>query len=186
MRPMTRKIFYAVAFETGGILLSAGLLHLMSGAGAHATLSLSILNASMALIWSYAFNTMSEAWEARQTRKGRSVRRRAVHAVLFEAGLTLILVPVTAWWLSTSWLTALSYESTLIAAFLFYTALCTWAFDAIFGLPQSARCPCPSLHHHCGANTSGVRGSAPVTPDPDAPLASRSHPAIRPQLSAFP
>jgi len=139
IHPTTRKIFYAVTFESGGILLSASLLHLMSGAGAPATLSLSILNATMALTWSYAFNTLFEAWEARQTRKGRSVLRRAAHALLFEGGLALILVPVTAWWLAASWLTALIYESSLIAAFLIYTALFTWAFDAIFGLPQSAR-----------------------------------------------
>ena len=119
--------------------MSAGLLHLMSGAGAPATLSLSILNATVALSWSYAFNTLFEVWEVRQSRKGRSFLRRAAHALLFEVGLTLILVPVTAWWLSTSWLTALIYESSLIAAFLIYTALYTWAFDAIFGLPQSAR-----------------------------------------------
>jgi uncharacterized membrane protein len=139
MTPMTRKILYAVTFEAGGILLSAGLLHLMSGAAAQDTLALSIANATLALAWSYAFNSMFEAWESRQTIRGRSLMRRAAHACLFEGGLTLLLVPLCAWWLSIGWLAALIYESSLIIAFLAYAALFTWAFDHIFGLPDSAR-----------------------------------------------
>ena len=53
--------------------------------------------------------------------------------------MTLILVPATAWWLDTTWTTALAYETTLIVFFLIYAAAFTWAFDTIFGLPPSAR-----------------------------------------------
>ena len=139
MTPRVRKITYAVTFETEGILLGGLILHLMSRAPFDRALALSTMGATIALLWSYAFNTAFEAWEARQTTKGRSFARRTAHAVLFEIGMTLILVPVTAWWLSASWLAALIYESSLILFFLVYAWVFTWAFDAIFGLPDSAK-----------------------------------------------
>jgi uncharacterized membrane protein len=139
VRPITRKILYAVIFEVGGILLGGLALHLMSSAPVDLTLALSTFAAVIALGWSMLFNTAFEAWETRQSQKGRSFLRRAVHAALFEGGLVLILVPATVWWLSVTWQAALAYETTLIVFFLFYAAAFTWAFDKIFGLPQSAR-----------------------------------------------
>lgn len=139
MTPRVRKITSAITFETAGILLGGLILHLMSRAPLDRALALSTMGATIALLWSYAFNTAFEAWEAHQTTKGRSFARRTAHAVLFEIGMTLILVPVTAWWLSASWLAALVYESSLILFFLVYAWVFTWAFDAIFGLPDSAK-----------------------------------------------
>ena len=139
MSPALRKIVYAVTFETGGIFLGGMVLHLVSQAPVGQSLALSTMGASIALLWSYAFNSAFEAWEARQPTKSRSFARRAAHAALFEAGLTLILVPLTAWWLSATWVEALVYESSLIIFFLFYAWVFTWVFDAIFGLTGSAK-----------------------------------------------
>ena len=139
MRPAVRKIIYAVSFEAGGILVGGAALTFMSDAGASRSLSLSAFGAAIAMLWSLIFNTGFEAWEARQTTKGRSPRRRIAHAVLFEGGLVLILLPATAWWLSTTLWAALTYEAVLIGVFLVYAWAFTWAFDRVFGLPQSAR-----------------------------------------------
>jgi uncharacterized membrane protein len=91
------------------------------------------------MLWNLAFNALFEAWESRQTTRGRSLARRTAHALLFEAGLVLMLLPLTAWWFDVSLLTALAYEGVLIVAFLVYTWAFTWAFDRLFGLPASAR-----------------------------------------------
>jgi uncharacterized membrane protein len=139
MTPTLRKITYAVSFETGGILLGGLVLHLVSQAPISRSLALSSISAAIALLWSYLFNTMFEAWEARQPARGRSFLRRTSHALLFEAGLTLILVPVTAWWLDATLLAAFLYESSLIGFFLVYAWAFTWGFDRIFGLPESAK-----------------------------------------------
>ena len=58
-------------------------------------------------MWNFIFNGLFERWEARQPRKGRSVLRRIVHAVGFEAGLVAMLVPLFAWVLGVDLLTAL-------------------------------------------------------------------------------
>ncbi|MGV8987318.1 MAG: PACE efflux transporter [Cypionkella sp.] len=139
MRPTPRKIIYAISFEAGGIVIGGAALIVMSDAGAAKSLSLAAFGAGVAMLWSLAFNTLFERWEARQTTKGRSPRRRTAHAVLFEGGLVLILLPATAWWLSTTIRNALTYEAVLIAVFLIYAWAFTWAFDKVFGLPDSAK-----------------------------------------------
>ncbi len=139
MSPLTRKITYAVTFESLGILLASGLLLVLSDAPADQTLLLSVISATVALIWNVAFNALFEYWEARQPVKGRPLTLRALHAVLFEAGLTVTMVPFMAWWLDVTLCQALQYEFALILMFLTYTYAFTWAFDRLFGLPQSAR-----------------------------------------------
>lgn len=139
MTPARRKIVYAVGFETLGTLVASLYLWLVSEASPASSLALSVLTATIALCWSFAFNTFFEAWEARQPVKGRSLARRTAHALLFEGGLLLICIPVMAWWLEVGYLRALSYEAGLIALFVVYTYLFTWGFDRVFGLPASAQ-----------------------------------------------
>ncbi len=139
MTPTRRKIVYAVSFEALGTLVVTGYLWLVSEASPTSALALSVLTATIALCWSFAFNTVFEAWEARQAVKGRSLARRTAHAILFEGGLVLLLLPVMAWWLQVSLWQALVYEAGLIALFIVYTYLFTWGFDRILGLPVSAR-----------------------------------------------
>ena len=139
MTPTRRKIVYAVSFETLGTLVASVYLWLVSDADAGSSLALSVLTATIALSWSYVFNTIFEAWEARQPVRGRSLKRRTAHALLFEGGLVLICIPVMAWWLQVGYLEALVYEAGLIALFIAYTYAFTWGFDRIFGMPASAR-----------------------------------------------
>lgn len=139
MTPNHRKIVYAVSFETLGTLVASAYLWVASDASAASSLALSILTATIALSWSFVFNTIFEAWETRQSVKGRSLKRRTAHALLFEGGLVLICIPVMAWWLQVGYLEALVYEAGLIVLFILYTYLFTWGFDRVFGLPASAR-----------------------------------------------
>jgi uncharacterized membrane protein len=137
--PTLRRLIFASTFEAGGILLSTALLLVMAEASAGSSLAFAILASTVAMLWNLAFNAGFEAWETRQPVKGRGPARRIAHAILFEAGLVLLLIPLTAWWFSVSFLQALGYEAVLIVAFLLYTYVFTWLFDRLFGLPASAR-----------------------------------------------
>lgn len=138
MSPFARKALYAVSFETLGIALGSLVLTFLSSAPAEETLPLSAVAAAIALAWNFTFNTLFEAWEARQPLRGRPLRLRLLHALGFEGGLTLLMVPIMAWWLSVTLWQALVYEAALILFFLVYTWVFTWAFDRLFGLPRSA------------------------------------------------
>ncbi len=133
-----RKIFYAISFETCGIMVTGLVLLVMTSADAKAAFPLSATAAIIGMLWSYAYNTSFEAWEAHQAKRGRSRIRRLAHSFLFEMTLLIQLLPLTMWWLSVGFWTAIGIEIGVSVAFIFYTYAFTWAFDRIFGLPASA------------------------------------------------
>lgn len=99
---------------------------------------LSITSSAIAMTWNWGFSTAFEAWERRQSVKGRSFKRRFVQAVLFEAGLIVILVPLIVWWLDIDLWKSFIMNLGLMAFFLAYAFFFNLGFDRIFGMPVSA------------------------------------------------
>jgi uncharacterized membrane protein len=142
MSPTVRRVVQAVLYEAFAIVFVGPAMSLMFEQSVGSTLALAVLMSSIALGWNYVFNGLFEAWEARQAVKGRSFRRRLAHGIGFEGGLVLILVPVMAYWLETTLLKAFVADLGILAFFFVYAIVFTWAFDKVFGLPQSAGGPC--------------------------------------------
>lgn len=92
----------------------------------------------VAIIWNFAFNLMFEAWETRQAVRGRGLARRVAYTIGFEVGLIVLLVPLIAYWFRISLWQALLLDLGLVVFFLGYTFAFSWAFDKVFGLPDSA------------------------------------------------
>jgi uncharacterized membrane protein len=139
MSPRTRRIVQAILYEAIAIACVTPMLVWVFGESPWSSLGLSVTMSSIALAWNYSFNALFERWEARQAVKGRSWLRRAVHGLGFEGGLGLMLVPVMAGWLGISWWQAFLADLGILVFFLVYTVVFTWAFDRVFGLPQSAQ-----------------------------------------------
>jgi len=138
MQGIRRKVVYISLYEAMAIVLSSAGLALLSGSGmGHASVA-AVAASVIAVVWNLVYNTLFERWEARQPTKGRSVRRRVVHALGFEAGLVVTLVPLLAWWLDITLWAAFVVDLGLIVFFLVYTFVFNLAFDRIFGLPASA------------------------------------------------
>ncbi|TYQ13945.1 UNVERIFIED_ORG: putative membrane protein [Zoogloea ramigera] len=139
MQGLKRKIVYVSLFELFAVALTTTTLMLLAGSsGAHASVA-AVASSTVAVVWNFIFNSMFEAWEARQTTKGRSVARRIAHAIGFEGGLVAFLVPLFAWWLEISLWEAFIVDLWIVVFFLVYTFLFSLAFDRIFGLPASAQ-----------------------------------------------
>ncbi len=139
MTPTTRRVLQAVLYEVGAIAVVGPVLGFAFGKSASSTFLLAVVLSSIALCWNYAFNALFERWESKQAVKGRSFARRLAHGTGFEGGLTVILVPVMALWLETTFLAAFVANLGLLAFFFVYAIGYTWAFDKVFGHPQSAR-----------------------------------------------
>lgn len=139
MQGPRRKIVYIVSFELIAIVLASTLLRWLSDSPVATAGITAAASSAIAMAWNYVYNMLFEAWEARQVRKGRSVLRRIVHAVGFEAGLVGMLVPLFAWVLGVDLLTALVLNAVMILFFLVYAFLFNLAFDRLFGLPLSAQ-----------------------------------------------
>ncbi len=138
MSPTRRRILQAVLYEAFAVALVGPALSFVFDQPVGSTLALAVIMSAVALGWNYVFNGIFEAWEARQAVKGRSFLRRLAHGIGFEGGLVVMLVPVMAYWLDTTLLNALLADLGILAFFFVYAIVFTWAFDRVFGLPQSA------------------------------------------------
>lgn len=142
MQGVKRRVIYVGLYEFIAIVLSAILLKLMSGAGVAESLGLAVAASAVAIIWNLLFNSLFERWEASRKQQGRTLGVRILHAIGFEGGLLVFLIPLVAWWYSVSFWQALLLDLGLLIFFLVYTFVFTWAFDRIFGLPASANNQC--------------------------------------------
>ncbi|MDC7784572.1 PACE efflux transporter [Rhodoplanes sp. TEM] len=138
MTPTVRRIVYVTIYELVALVVVTTALSLVAGKPAMDTGVVAVASSVIAVSWAYVFNLMFERWEASRRVRGRSTRRRIVHAVLYEAGLVLMLVPLIAWQLDATLLEAFLYDLGLILFFTAYTFGFTWVFDRVFGLPASA------------------------------------------------
>jgi len=138
MQGIKRKVIYITLYEIIAIAMSATGLALLSGAEmGHASVA-AVAASAIAVVWNLVYNTLFERWEARQAKRGRSLLRRVAHAIGFEGGLVITLVPLFAWWLDISLWQAFVLDLGLIVFFLVYTFVFNWVFDRVFGLPASA------------------------------------------------
>ena len=138
MQGIRRRIVYVTLYELIAIAAtSVGLAALSDSSLARAGVA-GLASSAVAIVWNVVFNTLFERWEARQTVRGRSLARRAAHAIGFEGGLVVTLVPLFAWWLDITLWHALMLDLCLLLFFLGYTFVFNWAFDQVFGLPASA------------------------------------------------
>lgn len=139
LTPAARRIVQAVLYEAIAITAVGPAMAWLFDAPMASSLALALLLSSVALVWNGVFNSLFERWEARQAVHGRSFRRRLAHGAGFEGGLVVMLVPLMAWWLDTTLWAALLADLGIVAFFFVYAVAFTWAFDRVFGLPESAR-----------------------------------------------
>lgn len=137
MQGWRRRVVYVGLYEGIAIVLTAGVLGALGHAPLHSLVA-SVGASGLAVTWNLIFNALFEAWERRQPVKGRSLRRRVAHAIGFEGGLVLSIVPFFAWWLQVSLWQAFVMDLGFIVFFLVYTFVFSWCFDKVFGLPASA------------------------------------------------
>ena len=133
-----RKVTYVASYEAIAFLFGTlGFLSFTDSSLERAG-ALAIFASLFAVSWNFAYNAMFERWEANRLKRGRGFGRRVLHAVGFEIGFLVVLLPIAAWWLEISYLRSFALNLGLNIFFLAYTFSFTWCFDRVFGLPSSA------------------------------------------------
>ena len=138
MQGIKRRIVYVALYEAIAIACTTAGLAGVADHDAGASGLAAVLASATAVAWNVIYNTLFEAWEARQAKGGRSLLRRIVHAIGFEGGLVLAIVPMFAWALGTSLVDAFLLDIGLVVFFTAYSFAFNWAFDLMFGLPTAA------------------------------------------------
>lgn len=131
LSPLARRVTYVVVFEIFAIALATLLLMALAGGDAHGSLPVAAVSSFAAVIWNFIYNTLFERWELSRSIQIRSLGLRAAHAVGFEAGLVVILIPLFMWWYQVGPLDALKMEVALLVFFLVFTFVFTWIFDRV-------------------------------------------------------
>jgi len=139
MQGLKRKLVYVSLFELIAVCMSSALLSLISTRESFVDAgNPAVASPPTGLPVDPAYNTRFEYWEARQAQKGRGLLRRLVHAMGFEFGLVVLLVPLFAYLLGLSLWDAFVYDLGLMVFFMVYTFVFNLGFDHVFGLPASA------------------------------------------------
>lgn len=138
LSPLPRRVTYVVVFEMCAIALATLLLTTLSGGEAHSSLPVAVASSLAAVVWNFIYNTLFERWEMRCSIQTRSLGLRAAHAVGFEGGLVVILIPLFMWWYQVGPLGALKMEAALLVFFLVFTFVFTWIFDHLVQIKREA------------------------------------------------
>ncbi|XGI81330.1 PACE efflux transporter [Enterobacter hormaechei] len=122
------RIFHAVIFEVmANVIIALSLAWLMNVSVLQSG-SLSVISALTATIWNFIFNKLFDSLQKKYQFE-RTFLIRAIHAVGFETGLIITLMPVAMIMLNLTVTEAFFVEIGLVLFFLPYTMLFNWIYD---------------------------------------------------------
>ncbi|MGX5026497.1 PACE efflux transporter [Enterobacter asburiae] len=122
------RIFHAVIFEvTANVIIALSLAWLMNVSVLQSG-SLSVISALTATAWNFMFNRLFDSLQKKHQFQ-RTFLVRAIHAVGFETGLIIALIPVAMLMLDLTMTEAFFVEIGLVLFFLPYTLLFNWLYD---------------------------------------------------------
>lgn len=137
MRGTADRIRHAISFEIIGLLTVTPLGALAFDHGVQDIGLVAIVGATLAMAWNYVFNIAFDHALLRWCGSViKSIKLRLVHAVLFELGLLVALIPFIAWYLQVGLYEALIMDIAFSAYFLVYAFLFNWAYDLLFPVPS--------------------------------------------------
>ena len=140
MRTVWDRARHALLFEIFGLFLVIPLGALVFAMPMEDIGVVGVVSATLAMAWNYVYNLIFDTVLKRRTGATlKSVRMRIVHAVLFEVGLLIVLMPFIAWYLGITLLHALVMDISFALFYMGYAFAFNLAYDKIFPLPEWQR-----------------------------------------------
>ncbi len=124
------RICQALVFEALAIVIATPLFAWAMGTGMGEMGVLTFANCLIALVWNVGFNTGFDAL-LRRAGRSKTVAARVVHALLFEAGLFALTLPLAMWWLEIGLAEAFALEVGMVLFFLPYSYVYHWGWDVL-------------------------------------------------------
>ncbi|OHX20043.1 multidrug/biocide efflux PACE transporter [Chromobacterium sphagni] len=127
-KTLGERVLHAMLYELCAMALLVPLASLAMDEGVLHMGVLALMMSTVAMLWNMVFNALFERLERRfGWRRGAAVR--SLHALGFEGGLVVMLVPLAAWWLGVGWWQALLLDLGFFVFFLPYTYVFNWLYD---------------------------------------------------------
>jgi len=147
MRTTKDRIRHLVLFEVTALLILVPIGAVFFGFDPFEIGALGATTAAIAAVWNYVYNLGFDRILKRLTGSvHKRMRVRVLHALLFEGGLVVMLVPLIAWWLDISLWEALVADIALVVFYVVFAFVYNLAYDHIFPIPEGkAKPPQPTL-----------------------------------------
>ena len=138
MRTSLDRIRHAILFELVGLIFLIGGGTILTGFDASALGVVGVVASLIATGWNFVFNLSFDRAMLRW--RGSIIkthRIRILHALLFEAGLLVILLPFVAWVLGLTLWQAFLFDLVIAIFYVVYGYAYNWAYDHIFPPPEA-------------------------------------------------
>lgn len=128
------RIVHMVGFEVFGVIIFTPFaMFVLNESMSHIgflAIAVSLIAMVWNLVYNYAFDIVENKFDGHRSTRG--VLLRILHALLFEAGLLIITIPLIAYWLSMDFITALLVDIGFVVFYLVYAFVYNYIFDKIY------------------------------------------------------
>lgn len=135
MRTTRDRIRHAIWFEIIGLALIIPLGAFAFAMPMHDIGVIGAVSATVAMAWNYLYNLgfdhLMQRWRGHTA---KTMPLRVLHAVLFELGLLLALMPLIAWYLNITLWQALIMDVAFALFYMVYAFVYNLAYDRVFPL----------------------------------------------------
>lgn len=139
LRSTADRIRHALLFEGIGLVLLVAGAWAITGYGLGALGVIGVVSSIVATLWNYVYNLgFDHAMLRLRGDVAKTHAIRALHAVLFEVGLLILLLPFVAWMLQVSLWQAFLFDAAVAVFYVAYGYAFNWAYDRAFPLVQPA------------------------------------------------
>lgn len=133
-----RRIIHVICFEVGALVLLVAILSPLFELGYAEVGMIGIVLSLITVGLLYVYNILFD--QALLKRTGsvvKSMKARVVHALLFEASLIVIFLPLIMWWLDLNLVEALLIEAAGVTFMVVYTFVFHWVVERfIYQVPE--------------------------------------------------
>ena len=137
MRSTYDRVRHAISFELIALLIVTPAGALLFAKPISDIGVIAIGGATIATGWNYLYNLGFDHLMQRSTGSTqKSAVIRVGHAILFELGLLVALLPFVAWYLQISLWDALIMDIAFALFYVVYAFVFNWAYDRVFPLPE--------------------------------------------------
>jgi uncharacterized membrane protein len=136
MRTTADRIRHALCFEALGLAIMIPLGTWLFGLHMSQMGWIGVGSATAATVWNYFYNLgFDHAMQRLRGHTRKSLRLRIAHSILFEAGLLIILLPPTAWYLGIGLMQAFVMDIAIAAFYVAYAFCFNLLYDRVFPVP---------------------------------------------------
>lgn len=133
MRSPLDRIRHAISFEVLGLAIITPVGSFLLEQPAMDIGLLGLMSATAATVWNYLYNLGFDKLMYDRTGSPRkSVAVRVAHAILFELGLLVALLPLISWYLNLGIIEALATDASFALFYMVYAFVFNWSYDLIF------------------------------------------------------